>query len=680
MSALREAALKYARAGWHVFPLVDKRPITDHGHLDATTDPEQIKGWWAAHPDASIGVHCRASGFLAVDVDPRNGGDQTWERLEEDYGDLEPTCRQRTPGGGFHLLFADPSPGPDGWTRRHEDGGDVRGKLGAGVDLKCNGYVVVDPSPGYVWEALDVRDGRIVVPALINWPEDLLRKSGDQGEGPGVDAWRDSVGGQLTNEQAAELRRALAELGPRGAGNATTFKAVATIFHGFGLSVDEGWPYLLEWNAGSGDPHPVHELRRQVERVADRSLDRERGWLRATVDLLAAGLDTPTDVELAPRADEVARRPRRPKRCYPTFCPELDDALGGGLWTRRVTTVCAPPGSGKTAWATTVALHVEAESRLPVLHVSTELDLDEMLARYDGCATGRVWRDIDRGDVPVSDALNGRMIHLVGCDELPATADEVLAMIDRQVALLTERYGVQPLAVVDYLQDVARGTDEGQRRGAIGAVVKGLRSMSVRRDCAAIAVSSVSRAYYSGPRVEQLRQADDARVYLAAAKESGDVDFDSGAVLFLDVDEVTPEISLARVAVAKSRSGHPGRFCGAQFHGASGRWESDPGALLALAPEGRKARQAGEDEAACLEYLQTASGADAVATRAAQNVPGVSRNRAREAIKRLRQSDRVHSVEETYLDSSGKPQKRDVIVVGPRPTEAVLRSGRAVTQ
>ena len=44
MSALYEAALRYAELGYPVFPCAPgtKTPLTEHGHLDATTDPDQI--------------------------------------------------------------------------------------------------------------------------------------------------------------------------------------------------------------------------------------------------------------------------------------------------------------------------------------------------------------------------------------------------------------------------------------------------------------------------------------------------------------------------------------------------------------------------------------------------------------------------------------------------------------
>ncbi len=73
---LSESALELAAGGWPVFPvrLTDKRPKTTHGHLDATTDPEIIRGW-ASRFDHGGGIATPTGhGLLVIDVDPRSGG------------------------------------------------------------------------------------------------------------------------------------------------------------------------------------------------------------------------------------------------------------------------------------------------------------------------------------------------------------------------------------------------------------------------------------------------------------------------------------------------------------------------------------------------------------------------------------------------------------------------------
>jgi len=69
------AAIEYARMGWRVFPLSGKHPLPGtHGHLDATTNKNRIRRWWARYPDANIGIACDSqNGPIVVDVDGPTG-------------------------------------------------------------------------------------------------------------------------------------------------------------------------------------------------------------------------------------------------------------------------------------------------------------------------------------------------------------------------------------------------------------------------------------------------------------------------------------------------------------------------------------------------------------------------------------------------------------------------------
>src|SRR4029453_3214113 len=75
-----QAALRYAESGLPLFPSVPraKHPLTQHGFKDATTAPARIQQWWRQTPDANIGIATGSvSGLLVVDIDPRNGGDES---------------------------------------------------------------------------------------------------------------------------------------------------------------------------------------------------------------------------------------------------------------------------------------------------------------------------------------------------------------------------------------------------------------------------------------------------------------------------------------------------------------------------------------------------------------------------------------------------------------------------
>src|SRR5688500_3072901 len=65
-------ALAYAGLGWQVFPVVwdTKRPHTEHGYKDASSDVEALEAWWDKWKDANIGLACGMSGIIALDGDP----------------------------------------------------------------------------------------------------------------------------------------------------------------------------------------------------------------------------------------------------------------------------------------------------------------------------------------------------------------------------------------------------------------------------------------------------------------------------------------------------------------------------------------------------------------------------------------------------------------------------------
>ena len=139
MSPLHQWARYYAGLGWHVFPLVagTKSPFKGtHGSSEATTDLAQIDAWWSAHPDANIGTRPSAGGLYVFDVDPRNGGAESFAALTAIHGEIDSYLRVDSPGGGFHLYYAAPM----------RTDATYNSQPALGIDGKYNGYAVLPPS------------------------------------------------------------------------------------------------------------------------------------------------------------------------------------------------------------------------------------------------------------------------------------------------------------------------------------------------------------------------------------------------------------------------------------------------------------------------------------------------------------------------------------------------------
>src|SRR4051794_40375679 len=108
MPPLLDRALALAADGIAVFPCgANKKPVTEHGFYDASTDPAAIRTMFEKPGARLIGVPAgNLSGFDALDIDPRHGG-ETWER--ENAALLPDTrCHQTESGGRHYLLQHDP--------------------------------------------------------------------------------------------------------------------------------------------------------------------------------------------------------------------------------------------------------------------------------------------------------------------------------------------------------------------------------------------------------------------------------------------------------------------------------------------------------------------------------------------------------------------------------------------
>ncbi len=215
-------ALSLARLGWPIIPLhyctssgtcscgkescpsVAKHPLTISGCKDATTDPVSICSWWQKWPLANVGVGTGSpSGLIVVDIDPRHGGDKSWQAFQT-RNSIPKTQTVRTGGGGLHFYFKAPKQVIKN-----------RANLLPGVDIRGEGgYVVAPPSVHktgtiYSWDGdfdlLKLAELPTLLIELIESPRMLLQSSIDESIPEGArNTTLASVAGTLRRHGLAE--------------------------------------------------------------------------------------------------------------------------------------------------------------------------------------------------------------------------------------------------------------------------------------------------------------------------------------------------------------------------------------------------------------------------------------------------------------------------------------------
>lgn len=167
---LPAAAMYYAtKLGWPVFLLKSrgKQPLTEHGFKDATTDPDQIRRWWTAHPTGNIGLPTgpRDGGGIGYDVIDADGpeGVAAWTQLK--HRNCPPGCSTEAfcdASGGFEIVAEALTPGNSSVGKgsgRHvyvkaSGRGNAARISGQPIDLRGRaGYVVAPPSVNLVGDA-----------------------------------------------------------------------------------------------------------------------------------------------------------------------------------------------------------------------------------------------------------------------------------------------------------------------------------------------------------------------------------------------------------------------------------------------------------------------------------------------------------------------------------------------
>lgn len=127
-----EDAIALAGMGWRILPVNGKKPALKAWPEKATANPDTLRKW--IKPGLNIGLATgEGSGVVALDIDPRNGGADSLQRLINELGPLPETITSNTGGGGNHYLF-------------QYQPGLKSSKPIAGIDFQSDGKMIVLPS------------------------------------------------------------------------------------------------------------------------------------------------------------------------------------------------------------------------------------------------------------------------------------------------------------------------------------------------------------------------------------------------------------------------------------------------------------------------------------------------------------------------------------------------------
>ncbi len=359
-----EYALAYAKLGWYVLPVwsVDEngqcrcgRPnnekghkpgkhpqsnLVPHGHQDATLDEDIIRDWWATDPNAGIGISLAASGLIALDIDPQNGGRESLAEIEAEHGVLHSECTAITQGGGEHRIF------------QADSDLSYPGTVGKGLDLKHHGYICVAPTLGpsgdYRWASgkSPLSQTKAAEPSAL--PAFLASKA------------RSSVNYSLTERAGVpvataqtfdDLRSALKHV---DADDYTTWVNVGMVLKPYG---ENGYKIWTEW-ASSSDKFDAAAQRKKWERDLDhphsityRSIFRmaiDNGW---SGNSSPASKDKPDGHSPHPHPLSLSKSKHSGAGEVTIFEYVFDDFMSTG-----VNVVAGAPGVGKTTLIVPLAL------------------------------------------------------------------------------------------------------------------------------------------------------------------------------------------------------------------------------------------------------------------------------------------------------------------------------------
>ncbi|WP_193187390.1 AAA family ATPase [Nisaea sediminum] len=495
LSAMGQAALEYAARGYFVLPCrADKSCLLpaveggNGGHHLASRDPDVIEAWWRKWPNANIGLNLKKSGLAAIDVDAYKP-ECAWHAFVQ-FRELPDTWEQSTPRGGRHFIFKD-------------GGQSFRGSLCKGVDIKHDGYILLEPS-----EFRDEITGELIgkyvcqkddEPAPVpDWVPRNTDASFEPSHGEAPDGWDEIDADGLMQALPSELKSLICD-GQTGDRSKDFMHAVGWLKE-LHIAVEEVFAIMSN--------HPSGPAEKYLEGRADLWREVQRAYSKCKSPCASA--------QTASSSESGTEKTAFGWRKASEIDPVLDQhALIEDVIPRQgVVTVYGQSGHGKTFAVIDLAGHIAAG--VPWRGKDVEQAAVAYVSSEGGRATGnrfRAWCSrYGISDLPLyqTDATL----------DLRSSEADVVALID-ELRLLGEKIG-HPigLLVLDTLSRNFGGGDENSSSD----MTKFIKNMDRVREaigCTVLAVHHSGKDQARGARGHSsLRAAADAEIEITSSNGS----------------------------------------------------------------------------------------------------------------------------------------------------------------
>lgn len=269
--------------------------------------------------------------------------------------------------------------------------------------------------------------------------------------------------------------------------------------------------------------------------------------------------------EMYDRVQELSVRLELPG--IATGIPEIDLLLGN-LKPGSVYVIAARPGQGKTSVQLSVLLKA-AWNNKRVAFFSLEMPREQLTARLLAQETNINLQVLESGKLndahwqtftTAIERMNGLQIFI---DDTPAITP---LQVQSKCRRLLMQAGRLDLICIDYLQLMTPGTHTENRTQEIGAITRALKTLAKELHVPILAAAQLNR---------EVEKRADKRPQLSDLRESGDIEADADAVIFLHHPDPTAagDVLPVDLIVAKHRNGPTG-MVSVQFRKSVTRFEA----------------------------------------------------------------------------------------------------------